>query len=391
MLLSLILALTIHQLPSSVSPIASVAFQETPSQIVVPATINGKDLHFIFDTGFAGDVLVDTTIDFGKQTGSETMQDFVGTFEAPVYALKSMHLGNLKLDPTGRDVIGQPGISDFGEGVHVDGLMGFSTIKDYVTQINFQDHKFNFYPSDLDISTWKPNNKTTFLVKMLPVGPRSINLPVLTPDGKTLVMALDTGNAFYATTHKDVLERVGLWPQGKVADFQSLNGVASGPVASWNKVMNNMTIFGVHVPVSYWDIIDLPAADSSSDGTVGIQFLKNFNIFFDFKRRYVWLENFDGKVANEEEGGIGIAAVFNPEIKSIEIERVSPGSPADKAGIKEGDLLLQVNDDDQLGGATFESLRKVLSGPIGSKVRLSISHEGFVKVVTVVRQALVNQ
>jgi hypothetical protein len=52
--------------------------------------------------------------------------------------------------------------------------------------------------------------------------------------GKKLTLALDTGNAFYATTHKDSLERVGLWEVGKPVKYMSSSGVASGSVDSWS-------------------------------------------------------------------------------------------------------------------------------------------------------------
>lgn len=376
--------------PTSVLPIGQVSFQATKSQIIVPATVNGKDLHMLFDTGFAGDVLIDSSLDFGKPTGTATLQDFVGSFQAPVYKIESIQLGTMKVNPKDRQAIAQPGISDFGNGFHVDGLMGLSVIKSYVTEISFQNHKFEFFPNSVNIAIWKADGINSYLLKMLPLGARAIDLPVTTSTGQQMIMALDTGNSFYATTHKDVLERVGMWPASKVAKFQSLSGVASGPVASWEKEMKGLTIFGVSVPKSYWDIIDLPAADTSSDGTVGFQFLKNFNIFFDFQRRYVYLQKIHQNVENKPEGSIGIAAVYNPAKKAIEIFHVSKGSPADIAGIKNHDLILQVNDDDNLSGNTFEKLRNKVDGKVGTKVRLAISHDGFVQTYTLTRVALIN-
>src|SRR5437773_2611322 len=65
-------------------------------------------------------------------------------------------------------------------------------------------------------------------------------------------------------------------------------------------------IFGVPVKGSIWDVIDLPSSSVEDDGTVGYGFLKNFNIVIDFERRYVWLENFTGKVADEPKAEPGI-------------------------------------------------------------------------------------
>ena len=59
-----------------------------------------------------------------------------------------------------------------------------------------------------------------FLTKLLPIGNTALDMEVTVSTGKSLTMVLDTGNAFYATTHKDVLERVGLWPAGRKPELQ---------------------------------------------------------------------------------------------------------------------------------------------------------------------------
>ena len=46
---------------------------------------------------------------------------------------------------------------------HCDGIMGFEVIRDEVTEINFQNDKFIFYPKTLDITKRVPDNKRTFL------------------------------------------------------------------------------------------------------------------------------------------------------------------------------------------------------------------------------------
>ncbi len=385
----MIASLLLNLVLSDPTPIGSADFTATKSQIIVNASVNGHEGSFVFDTGFGGDLIVDSSMDMGKRSGTIALQDFVGQFEANTYNIKSLKLGTVSINTKGKQAIAQPGVSGFSQSHHIDGLMGFSLIKDYVTTINFQNHKFIFYPKSLDISHWVPNNKTTFLVKMLPIGARAIELPVMTSTGQEMVMALDTGNAFYATTHKDVLQRVGLWPMGKKAQFMSASMVASGVVNSWEKQMNDLTIFGVPVKTSIWDIIDLPAADASSDGTVGYQFLKNFNITFDFQRRLVWFQNFTGKVENQPEGQLGLAAFYSRQGGDLVVEKVSAAGPAGKAGIQVGDRILSINNLD-ISGMIPLKIYKLLEGKVGTTVTLSVTHQGFLKRYTITREALVN-
>ena len=157
-------------------------------------------------------------------------------------------------------------------------------------------------------------------------------------------MALDTGNSFLFTTHKDVLERVGLWKIGVEPEIHVACRVASGAVTSFSVQMPSVKIFGIPVDSSVWDVIDLPSSSAEGDGTVGFGFLKNFNIVIDYERRRVWFENWTSKVTDEPEGETGISAVYSNRQKASAGGRwVSPDSPADQSGVKEGDLLLSVD------------------------------------------------
>jgi len=375
---------------SAQTGVTEVPFRTTDDAIIVDGMVNGHPVSCVFDTGFAGTVILNDSIDIGKPTGVMNLRDFVGTLQASTVKLTSFKLGNKTIDPKDKEAVQQPmsRLTD-GYGVHCDGLMGLSAIKDYVTEINFQKKKFIFYPKSTDITTRTPDNKKTFLAKMLMTGMSSIELTVVANTGKKMTMALDTGNAFYATTHKDVLQRVGLWGEQE-AKFQKLSGVASGAVASWAYRMKDVNIYGVPVKESYWDIIDAPSSSAEGDGTVGFGFLQNFNITFDYDRRRVWLENWSGEVANKAPGDLGISAAYNQEIKRVMVYRVAPGSPADDAGIKAGDYLLSVGGADT-GTLGFLELRKMMEGEVGSKVTVATSRSGVLTRTEITRKQLVNE
>jgi S1-C subfamily serine protease len=118
--------------------------------------------------------------------------------------------------------------------------------------------------------------------------------------------------------------------------------------------------------------------------------LKNFNITLDYERRRVWFKNFTGKVSDEEVGTTGIAAGWDDRRKRTVIFRVSPESPAAIAGIKEGDQILSLNNQ-ELNQAGFRKMRKLLEGPVGSKVELAVSRNGALQRYTVERKLLLNQ
>lgn len=363
----------------SATPTSSVPIRLAETAIIVDAAVNGRNVSLMFDTGFGASVQVTENVNIGKPTGSMTLQDFVGTFQAPTVKIKTLKLGEKSIDTSGMDeaIIGRDDMTE-SYGIHCDGLMGFSVIKKDITGINFQNKRFDFYPKTVDISKWVPDNKKTFLLKLLPTGHSSCELTVETPKGERMTLALDTGNSFYATTHRDVLERVGLWKSGDQPKFVKQSFVASGAVDSWSIKLDNMKIFGVPVPSSVWDIIDLPSSSAEGDGTVGFGFLKNFNIIIDYDRRRVWMENWTGKTADDEDGEPGIIAAPDPS-GTVMVYSVIPASPAEKAGIKRGDKVLSLDGVEIDNHVSYKKMRIMLSGPVGSKVNLAISRNGNVK------------
>ncbi|MFY9235090.1 MAG: PDZ domain-containing protein [Fimbriimonadaceae bacterium] len=377
-------------LPSAGQKPVEVPFRIGEDALIVDATVNGKQASFMFDTGFSGSVVLNEAINIGKATGTMGLRDFVGTFTAKTVKITSLKLGDLAISSKDMEAVQQP-LAHMTQSYnsHTDGIMGLQVIRDQVTEINFEKKRFIFHPKTLDITKRVPDNKKTFLMRMLPLGNNSIELEVVASTGKKLVLALDTGNAFFATTHTDVLERVGLWQAGKAPQFMKSAWVASGPVASWYKQMDDMKIFGVPVKKSYWSIIDLPSSSADGDGTVGFGFLRNFNIIFDFERRRVWLENWTGQVGNEMPAEVGIAAAHDEKIKRVRIYKVAPESPAAKAGIREGDQILAIDGQDLIA-PTMRQVEKLLEGRLGSKVKLAISRQGNLIRYELERAQLVN-
>jgi hypothetical protein len=376
----------------TVAPSTTVPFRIAENAIIVDAVVNGRNVSLMFDTGFASAVNVSDNVNLGKPTGVAHFRDFVRTFEVPSVKITSMKFGDKSLDTTGLSDAGVvPEDFSFAYGTHCDGLMGFEVIKNNITGINFEHSKFEIYPPTLDISKWVPDNKRTFLIKLLPTGLSSLEMPVETPTGKHMILALDTGNAYYATTYREVLERVGMWDGTTTPKYMSQSMVGSGAIDSWSIKLDGMKVFGVSVPSAVWDVIDLPSSSASGDGTVGFGFLHNFNIIIDYERRRVWLENYSGKTSDDPPGDIGIGAVGDPRSGEVRIYRITPNSPAEKAGIKAGDSVLSLDGEDLDGHVGYRKMQRMLRGPVGSKVKLAISSGGALKRIELERAALYNE
>ena len=68
------------------------------------------------------------------------------------------------------------------------------------------------------------------------------------------------------------------------------------------------------------------------------------------------------------------------EERGVEIKRVEPGSPAEKAGLKERDVVLEYNGQRVEGTEGF--IRMVRETPVGRTARIEISRDGNTQSVT---------
>ncbi|ARU40989.1 hypothetical protein CCB80_07465 [Armatimonadetes bacterium Uphvl-Ar1] len=365
-------------------------FKIMEDAIVVDSQVNGRNVSAMFDTGFSGAYVLNQSVNVGKPTGFMNLQDFVGVFQAPTVKITSLKMGEIDMKPQDMQVVQMPDENySLNYGTHCDGIMGLEVIAHRVTQINFQESKFKFFPDSYDINKFKGQPGKTVL-KMLPIGNNAIKLLVKAPNGGKLYLSLDTGNAFYSTTHKDSLERIGLWKVGVKPNFMKQSFVASGAVDSWDIELKDMNIYGYDVPRGVWNIIDRPASDADSDGTVGFGFLKNFNITIDMERRLVMLENFTNEVGSPETGEPGFFAFWDDRSSRMRVGRVLPGSPAEKAGIKPGDFLVSINGE-LISNTPFRRMMRLMEGEPGSTFICATSRDGVLTRHEIKREVMVNK
>lgn len=366
-----------------------VPFRVAEDAILLDVTVNGKKVSLMFDTGYSGTVVLSDTIIIGRATGTQKLRDFVGEFDAKTVEIRTLKIGSMPIEPDDMVAVQQPlAHLSASYNAHADGLLGLAPFRHYVTEINFERSLVIFHPRAVDVTKRTPDNRRTFLARMLPIGRNTVEMHVEAPGGK-MVLALDTGNGHFATTHRDVLERIGLWEKGRTPTFLKQSWIASGPVDSWYKRMGPLSVYGVPVPSSVWSIIDLPSSSAEGDGTVGIGFLRNFNLILDQERRRVWLDNFTGRVGNELPAEPGLTIQKVATTGRFEVWRTSTGGPADLAGIRAGDQLLGVDDKD-LVNLTTREVEKLLEGKSGTSVRLAVSRAGRLLRFTMERRVLEN-
>lgn len=83
----------------------------------------------------------------------------------------------------------------------------------------------------------------------------------------------------------------------------------------------------------------------------------------------------------QEFGGIGIQVQIDPETKRIVVISPLPGTPAYKAGVKAGDVIMEI-EGQSTKGFQIEDAVKLLKGPAGEEVSIGVLHPGDKEVRT---------
>lgn len=99
----------------------------------------------------------------------------------------------------------------------------------------------------------------------------------------------------------------------------------------------------------------------------------------------------DTKELNEsvsgEFGGIGASMSKQPDSTEIKVSRVQKNSPAEKAGIKEGDIIVSV-DGHTVSGNDLDTVASWVKGEPGTEVLVSVMRDGEQIDLTVVRELI---
>ncbi len=111
--------------------------------------------------------------------------------------------------------------------------------------------------------------------------------------------------------------------------------------------------------------------------------LDPYSVYLNKEETKVYKESLSGQFS-----GIGVTLLDEPDKKGILVGTVFPDSPAEKAGIQEGDLLIKA-DQKSLIGINPEDAVPFIKGKADTKVVLTLVRDGRTHTITVVRGEVV--
>jgi len=321
---------------------------EYDGRVVIPIKVNNSnELDIIFDSGLSQakmlllmhnemidelDLKIIKTIPGARGAGSGKNVD------VHIAANNIIKLRDLKIDKMMVAVMDQKRDSSL---FHNTGVIGNALLLNHVVEIDFNSSEFKLYDSEgftVDDS-WE--EITIDIEKNLPVLRTTINI-----DGKKRIpvkLIVDTGGRGGLMLTTDSKAKLTL-PDNSI---YKLSGTGLRGAVYGNHSRIAKTKFGSYTIkkelASWISISEAPILeDLSGDGVIGIDFLRRFNIIFDYYNHRILIKpnKYLNKFSDINMAGLSIIEMGSGERIIFHVIR---GSQAYKKRIKKGDELLKIN------------------------------------------------
>ncbi len=326
-------------------------------------------LNFVLDTGSGGISLDSGTVERMKintELSDRTIRGIAGIRRVRFAYNNTMLLPGLKVDSLNFH-INDYEILTAAYGEQIDGIIGYSFLSRYIVMVNYDSLKIFVYSK----GTIK-YPRGGFLLK-----PVLNNIPVFNTsikDDRELSprFYFDTGAGMCLLLSSDfVSDSIFINPKRKfhVTQAEGLGGKAPMRLGVIKQVRMGPYRFK-KVPTYIFDDEYNITSYPYLGGLIGNDLLRRFNLIINYERKDIYMTpNSHFKDAFDYSyTGLGIY-LLDGEITVVD---VMPGSPAEIAGFKNGDIMMAVNNNFTRNIQTYKSL---MQNP-GEKIKILVIREG---------------
>lgn len=329
-----------------------IPFEYKERQILVRGEADTlKDLTFVFDTGASAPVLDSALNVPGMRLPDSVAHEANGKSRVETIALDYLKLKGADGDVTARNLPAlQTDLSQLTRviGHKIDGILGVSFMAGFVTEIDYVHHVLRFHrPTEFNLLRQKPDSRRTFLFETNPADPHK-------PTGCQVVTGklhpkyeydflLDTGFGGYVSVAYTSAQEAGIYqdstPRIMTTSYTVSSQFRGAKIRARFLALGDIVLSG--------RVIQVDVRNDDAYGQIGIignRLLQNYRVILDYPHHLLWLDRATEKEEPDdaEKPSFGIAIVADG--RRIAVDRMSKHSPSEAAGLREGDILVSIND-----------------------------------------------
>ncbi len=351
---------------------AEVAFEFLENHIFLPVTVNCRESLWVLDSGASSSVI---DREYAEGLGLELSEEITGqgagnTVEVAFTTLPPFTVGGIEFEEQQVAAIDFVGLFRRISDLEVVGILGYDFLSRFVTKVDYANETLTFY----DPETFEYEGSGTVLDAPLKENLFTVEASV---DGvHTGRWMLDLG-AGGMTFHS---------PYAREHDLGSRKGVYGVGFGAGGRIMHyrsryetvefgGFTLEGPRIS-SAGHTEDMQGAFSGGElvGNLGSTLFRHFVLYLDYENQQVTVEKGDdfGTEFPWDKSGLQL---WRPE-ETVEVLFVSPGTPADESGFREGDTVLAING---IGVEHFGGLlefRDMLRGDAGTEFLFGVERGG---------------
>ena len=364
-----------------------IPFELHSNLIVIPVKINdGPDLKFILDTGVRTAILTNKIYVDGVPSKNDRVISLMGAggqgqVSAYVSNNISFDMPGLTADGNAMLVLKEDYLMlDSYLGTRVHGILGYEIFSRFVVEIDYLNQKLILYKPEyfrprrsyvtipISVEDTKPYirdaefkvNDSTYIKLKLMVDTGASHSLLLNTSSNNKIKVPENHISGYLGRglSGDIYGYMGRIPELKIGKYPVKGIIASFPQEN--------------------DITTELITRTNNNGNIGGSVLKRFRVIFDYanevmylKKNRLWRKHFEYNMS-----GIDLIAI-GPLLETYVVSKITDNSPAEKAGIQEGDIVLSVNNTTfpELTLATFSN---VMSTRPGKRIKMRIMRNGLV-------------
>nr|WP_299000773.1 aspartyl protease family protein [uncultured Allomuricauda sp.] len=395
--------------------VQKIRFELVNNLMLIPIEINGSDLTFVLDSGVSKPILFNLAEQDSVQINNVSEVTIRGLGDGePLKALSSkgnaFKLGKAKNYNQDMYVVLDKGINfSTSLGVPVHGIMGYDLFRDFIVEINYSAKNIKLHNPELY------EEKLDKRAQILPLTVESrkayVQATVLSEDSSDIPVKLlvDTGSSDALWLFHRPEKGLEV-PEKHYEDYlgRGLSGDIFGKRSKVNGIrIGDFELRDAKAAFPYRESIGFLKNFGDRSGSLGGEILRRFNMVFDYSRgtlklkkngnfkapfqynlagielqhnglRYIAesIANANG-VVQQKSGSFGNVQILLENktrlslVPEIVVSSIRVGSPAEEAGLKEGDVILAVNGK-KIHKYKLQEILKMLNEKEGKRIRVLI-------------------